>query len=98
MCLLVARLGKNCVTIKLYILNLILLSETYLNIFFLVNYYVFWRKRDLNSYICDANTKDYHYPISPFFERGSAGARSDYLKYLIMRGASVAVSSGLIFI
>ena len=26
---------------------------------------VFWRKRDLNSYSCDANTKDYRYPISP---------------------------------
>ena len=24
-----------------------------------------WRKRDLNSYCCDANTKDYHYLISP---------------------------------
>ena len=26
-----------------------------------------WRKRDSNSYCCDANTKDYHYLISPFY-------------------------------
>ena len=30
-----------------------------------------WRKRDLNSYSCDANTKDYRYPISPNKERGA---------------------------